>query len=74
MNLLWLNGVKYENVFLFLTDAALYMVKASSILTVFFPKLVNFTCLAHGFHRISKTIRCNYFEVDQLIVTIKKYS
>jgi len=28
MNLLWPNGVKYENVFLFFTDTAPYMVKA----------------------------------------------
>ncbi|KAL4107434.1 hypothetical protein QTP88_017776 [Uroleucon formosanum] len=72
MNLLWPNGVKYENVFLFLTDAASYMVKAGSILTAFFPKLVHLTCLVHGFHRVSVTIRCNYSEVDQLIATIKK--
>jgi hypothetical protein len=39
MNLLWPNGVKYENVLLFLTDAAPYMVKSGSILTAFFPKL-----------------------------------
>ncbi|KAL4120732.1 hypothetical protein QTP88_013368 [Uroleucon formosanum] len=31
MNLLWPNGVKYEKVFLFLTDAAPYMVKAETI-------------------------------------------
>jgi len=72
MNLLWPNGVKYENVFLFLTDAAPYMVKAGNMLTAFFPKLVHLTCLVHGFHRVSETIRCNYSAVDQLIATIKK--
>jgi len=72
MNLLWPNGMKYKNVFLFLIDAAPYMVKASSILTGYFPKLVHLTCLAHGFYRVSETIRYNYFGVDQFIATIKK--
>lgn len=59
MHILWPNGVKYENVFLFLTDAAPYnMVKArGSILTAFSPKPVHLTCLVHGFRRVSETIR-----------------
>lgn len=48
------------------------MVKAGNILTAFFPKLLDFTRLAHGFHRVSEIIRCNYSEVDQLIETVKK--
>jgi len=43
INLLLQNGVKYENVYLFLTYAAFYMVKSGSILTTFFPKQVNLT-------------------------------
>jgi len=41
-------------------------------LTAFSPKLAHLTCLVHGFHRVSETIRYNYSEVDQLIATIKK--
>jgi hypothetical protein len=72
MNLLWTEGVKYENVFLFLSDAAPYMCKAGNVLNAFFPKLIHVTCLAHGFHRVAETIRSSYPDVDQLISTVKK--
>lgn len=72
MNLLWPEGVKYENVFLFLSDAAPYMCKAGNVLNAFFPKLIHVTCLAHGFHRVAETIRSSYPDVDQLIATVKK--
>lgn len=58
------NGVKYENVFLVLTDPAAFIVKAGSILIEFSPKLVHITRLAHDFHRVSETIRCNFSKVD----------
>lgn len=74
MNLLCQNGVKYENIFFIFDRCYPYMVKAGSILSAFFPKLLHLTCLAHGFHRVSETIRCNYSEVDQFIATVKKYS
>lgn len=70
--LLWSNDLKYKNVFLFITDFAPYMVKADSIWTAFFPKLLHFTCLAHGFHLVSETIWYYYFEVNRFIEFIKK--
>ncbi|KAL4122676.1 hypothetical protein QTP88_014961 [Uroleucon formosanum] len=50
MQLLWPSGIKYENVLLFVADAAPYMVKAADSLTVLF--LIHLTCLAHGIHRV----------------------
>lgn len=70
MNLLWPEGVKYENVFLFLSDTAPYMFKAGNVLNAFFPKLIHVTCLAHGFHRVAETIRSSYPDVDQ---RLRKY-
>lgn len=67
MNFLWSNGVKYEYTFVLFTDGMPYTVKASSVSTAFFPKLLHLTCLAHNFRRVSETIRCNYAEVDRLI-------
>lgn len=48
------------------------MIKAGSVLNSFFPTLLHITCLAHGFHRITETIRINYPDIDQLITTVKK--
>jgi hypothetical protein len=72
MNLLWPKRVKYENVFLFLSDAAPYMSKASDILNELSPKLIHVTYLAHGFHRVVEKIRSSYPDTDQLISTVKK--
>uniref|UniRef100_A0A2S2PH55 DUF659 domain-containing protein n=2 Tax=Schizaphis graminum TaxID=13262 RepID=A0A2S2PH55_SCHGA len=72
MSLLWPNGVKHENVILFVSDAAPYMVKAGKALNIFYPKLIHFTCLAHGFHRMAETIRAEYPIIDSLIANVKK--
>ena len=45
MNLLWPNKVERENVLLFLTDAAPYMVKVAKGLQVLYPKMIHITCL-----------------------------
>jgi len=72
MDLLWPQGIRHENVLLFLSDGATYMVKAGKVLTTFYPKMLHLTCLAHGFHRISEIVRAQFPLVDSLIATIKK--
>lgn len=72
MSLLWPKGVKHENVLLFLTDAAPYMVKSAVAINVFYPKMIHLTCLAHGLHRIGETIRAKFSKVDKLIAEVKK--
>ncbi|KAF0721011.1 DUF659 domain-containing protein, partial [Aphis craccivora] len=65
MNLLWLNGVKYENVFLFLIrDAAPYMVKAGNKLTAFSPKLVD---------QLIATIKKIFLKAAIVFQNLKKY-
>jgi len=73
MSLLWPSGVKHENVLLFVSDAAPYMVKAGKALNIFYPKLIHLTCLAHGFYRVAETIRAEYHIVDSLIANEKKF-
>uniref|UniRef100_A0A2S2PYT5 Uncharacterized protein n=1 Tax=Sipha flava TaxID=143950 RepID=A0A2S2PYT5_9HEMI len=72
MSLLWPKGVKHENVLLFLTDAASYMVKFAVTINVFYTKMIHLICLAHGLHRIGETIRAKFSKVDKLIAEVKK--
>jgi len=73
MNLLWAEEVKYENVFLCLSDATPYMSKAGNVLNAFFSKLIlHVTCLAHGFYRWAELIISSYSDIDQLVATVKK--
>ncbi|XP_050061427.1 uncharacterized protein LOC126551598 [Aphis gossypii] len=72
MNILWPDVVLHDNVLLFVSDAAPYMVKAGKALNAFFPKMIHITCLAHAFHRIAETIRSKFIKVDELISTVKK--
>lgn len=53
MNILWPDVVLHDNVLLFVSDAAPYIVKAGKALNVFIPKMIHITCLAHTFHRIA---------------------
>ncbi|KRZ71320.1 hypothetical protein T10_8686 [Trichinella papuae] len=69
---LWPEGVRHENVLLFVTDAVPYMKKAAGALKVLFPNMLHLTCLAHGLHRISEHIRCLFPDVDRLISNVKK--
>lgn len=72
MSLLWPQGIHHENVLLFLSDSAPYMVKAGKVLTTFYPKMLHLTCIAHGFHRVAETVRAQFPLVDSLIATIKR--
>lgn len=44
----WPNGIQYDDVLLFVTDAALYMTKAACILQFFYTKMIYLTYLAHS--------------------------
>jgi len=48
------------------------MVKSGHALKVFYPKLIHITCMAHGLHRLSETIRDKFSNVDLLIFNTKK--
>jgi len=54
------------------TDCASYMVKAGHSLSVFYPQLIHFTCLAHGLNRIAEEIRESFPLVNELIASTKK--
>lgn len=72
MFLLWPNGIQHNDVLLFLTDAALYMVKAERTLQVLYSKMVHLTCLAHGMHRVAENVRDRFKAVDKLISRVKQ--
>jgi len=72
MNLLWPDKVEGENVLLFVSDAALYMIKAAKILQLLYPKMIHVTCLVHALHRAPEEVRGSYPEVDKLIANEKK--
>ena len=55
----------YNNVLLFISDAAPYMVKAGQALSVVYPKMTHFTCVA-------EVVRGNYPKIDLLISSVKK--
>ena len=69
MNLLWPDNVERENVLLFVSDAAPYVIKALQLL---YPKIMHVTHLAHALHRVVKEVRRSYPEVEKLIVNRKK--
>ncbi|KAL4085242.1 hypothetical protein QTP88_027101 [Uroleucon formosanum] len=72
LHILWPQGIKYDNILLFLSDAAPYMMKAGRGLKILYSKMEHVSCLAHGLHRVAEEIRKHYPKVDQLISNIKK--
>lgn len=72
MFLLWPKGIRHDDVLLFVTDAAPYMIKAASSLKALYSKMVHVTCLAHAHHRVAETIRGKFNNVDGLVSNVKK--
>lgn len=72
MNILWPVKIFHVKVLLYVTDAALYMVKSSEALKVFLPKLVHVTSTAHELHRKTEFIKEKCKNVNLLIVYTKK--
>jgi len=70
--LLWSDGINYENVLLFVSDAAPYMVKAGGAIKGFYDKMIHVTCLAHALHHVAEEVRRHFPSVDKLISSIKK--
>ena len=72
MFLLWPEGIRYDDVLLFVTDAAPYIVKAGKAVQAFYPKMVDITCLAHDLHRVAEEIRAKFSQVDSPVSKTKK--
>ena len=72
MGILWAEGIMYDTVLFFISDAALYLVEAGQALSVVYPNMIHFTCVVHGFHRVAEVVRGNYPKVDLLISSVKK--
>lgn len=72
MCLLWPEGIKHDNVLLFIIAMQpLYMVKAGKNIKAFYSKLEHVTCLAHSLRRVAEEIRKNYPKTNALISNVK---
>lgn len=62
MHILWGNGVKHNDVMLFVSDAApyIYMKKAGDCIKALYSKLIHVTCLAHALHNVCEEVRAHY--------------
>lgn len=72
MNILWPDGVKRDDVLLFWSDVAPYMIKSASSIKTLYSKMIHTTCLAHGIHRVTETVRNLNPKVDKIIANVKK--
>lgn len=61
-----------NEVLVFTSDAALYMVKVGKLIMAIYPKVVHVTCLIHRLHRVCETIRSKFDDVNGLISSVKK--
>lgn len=65
MFLLWSDDIQHNNVLLFLSDIASYMIKAGTAIKALYSKMVHVTCLAHAIHRIVEEICGKFPGVDK---------
>ena len=72
LSILWPDGIKHDDVLLFLSDAAPYMVKCGKSLNALYSKMVHVTCAAHGLHRTVEEVRGQFGTIDKIISNVKK--
>jgi hypothetical protein len=72
LKVLWPTGVHEEKVLILYSDAAACMRKAATALRVFYPNLINFTCMAHGLQRVAEEFIAKFPKVNKLISMTKK--
>jgi len=73
MSILWSGDIMYNNVLLFLSDVAPYMVKAVSVLKYIYTKILHTRCSAYPLHRIAEEIRGQFNTADELISSMKHF-
>ena len=57
LRFLWPDGIKYNRVWLVLTDQASYMLSALSALKMLYNKLRHVICIVHALHRVCESVR-----------------
>jgi hypothetical protein len=72
LNMLWPTRVHEKKVLILHSDAVSYMLKAATGLKVFYPNLINFTCLAHQQQHVTKEVRPKFPQMNKLILMTKK--
>jgi len=72
MFILLTQGIKHNNVLLFISDVAPYLVTAGRAICALYSKMVHVTCVAHAIHRVAEEIRSNFQDVNKLISCVKK--
>jgi len=53
-------GIPHDEILLFLSDSAPYMVKAGKSLNIFYTKMIHVTYIVHVFHRVVEKIKRHY--------------
>jgi hypothetical protein len=66
------DGVHEEKVLVLYSYAVAFMLKAATVLKVFHPNMIHFTCLAHGLRHVAEYVRAKFPEVNKLISATKK--
>jgi hypothetical protein len=67
LKVLWPTGVHEKKVLILYSDAAACMLKVATAMKMFYPNLIQFTCLAHGLQRVAEEVRAKFPQVKKLI-------
>ncbi|VVC44266.1 Hypothetical protein CINCED_3A008855 [Cinara cedri] len=67
MYLLWPDGVRHDDVLLFLSDAPPYVKKVCTTIKALYSKMTHVICIARGLRRLTENIRSHIPRVDELV-------
>lgn len=69
---LWPEGIKYDNVIPFISDAVLFVVKAEKATRSFHSIIIHMACIARAIYGVTEEIRGHFSNVDKSGANRKK--
>ncbi|XP_044012209.1 uncharacterized protein LOC122855112 [Aphidius gifuensis] len=72
LNILWPDGIHYNRVLIYCTDAAPYMMRSGRLLAPDFPKMLHVRCLCHSLSLVAEWVRDEFDNANEVISETKK--
>lgn len=69
---LWPDRIRHDDVLLFVSDAAPYMVKCARYLNALYSKMIHVTCVGRALHGACEEIRWRFGTVDKIVGHVPK--
>lgn len=73
LSIFWFDGIKQNDVLLFLLDSAPYLIECGKLLNVLYSKMVYVECTVRVLHRTSDEVSGQFGIIDKIVSNVKTF-